>query len=199
LSALTTCTTLLTNAVSELTRDVAADVVRAELWRATCLHQFVRLLRSEIPVRCTPTPVQSLVARVLEAIEPERRVRGVLINRQLTLSHGRIDTDEDLLVCALSSLLVATFGLVHGRTAEVTVLGRLDPGGDFTFSVAQDSLAIPASWGARGRHEASATAEGIGAVALLATERILEHSNGRLAVGPSGRGGAVHVMIPSVP
>ncbi|MBI3048504.1 MAG: hypothetical protein HYY76_09370 [Acidobacteria bacterium] len=214
LSAIRACADLLLDPVSEFTRAVAADLVRAELCRAGCLLQSLRMLRAELMPRRTPVAVQPLVGRVLDAVEPERRLRSVAINRRLTLSHGRIHADEELLVCALSGVILATLALVEGTNAEVTVLARLDPGGDFTFSVTQDHVALPAAWlhpvaqacatGTPGlvagpEEPSTPRAAGIGAVVLPGARRVVESVDGRMTAATAGRGSGVHVMIPSLP
>ena len=189
---------LLTDPASEFTYGVGTNLMRAEIWRATCLLQSVRFLRGELPVARRRLAVQPLVGRVLQVVEPERRLRGVGLNRQLTLSHSRIQGDEELLVCALSSLVSATFGLVDGADAQVTVLARLDPGGDFVFSVAQDTVTAPVSWTALGREEPRGGA-GTALVALATARQIVESCEGRLNVTASGGGSEIQVTIPSVP
>ena len=189
---------LLTDPASEFTYGVGTNLMRAEIWRATCLLQSVRFLRGELQIARRRLAVQPLVARVLQAVEPERRLRGVGLDRQLTLSHSRIQGDEELLVCALSSLLTATFGLVDGADAQVTVLARLDPGGDFAFSVAQDTVTAPAAWIALAREE-SRGGMGMALVALATARQIVEGCEGRLNVTASGGGSEIHVTIPSVP
>ena len=189
---------LLTDPASEFTFGVGTNLLRAEIWRATCLLQSVRFLRGELPVARRRLPVQPLVARVLQVVEPERRLRGVGLNRQLTLSHSRIQGDEELLVCALSSLVTATFGLVDGADAQVTVLARLDPGGDFAFSVSQDTMTAPRAWMALTREEPRSAA-GTTLVALATARQIIESCEGRVSVTASNGGSEILATIPSVP
>lgn len=190
--------TLLTDPASEFTYGVGTNLMRAEIWRATCLLQSLRFLRGELPVARRRLAIQPLVARVLQVVEPERRLRGVGLNRQLTLSHSRIQGDEELLVCALSSLITATFALVDGAEAQVTVLARLDPGGDFAFSVAQDTVTAPGAWVALAREE-SPHPVGAAFVALATARQIIESCEGRLNIAASGGGSEIQVTIPSVP
>jgi hypothetical protein len=200
LSALQTCVTLLADPVSAFARGVGANLARAEIQRARCLLQSVRVIRGELPIGRTPVLVQDLVARVLESIEPERRLRGISIHRQLILSHSRIHVDGDLLVCALSGLVIATLELVDGTDAQLAVLARVDPGGDFTFAVTHNGLTMPSAWLAPGREMASNDrADAIGAVALLAARRIVESCEGRIAVTGSGRGAGFRITLPSLP
>lgn len=200
LSALQTCVNLLADPVSAFARGVGANLARAEIQRARCLLQSVRVIRGEVPIDRTPVLVQDLVARVLESIEPGRQLRGISIHRQLILSHSRIHVDGDLLVCALSGLVIATLELVDGTDAQLAVLARVDPGGDFTFAVTHNGLTMPSAWLAPGREMASNDrADAIGAVALLAARRIVESCEGRIAVTGSGRGAGFRITLPSLP
>jgi hypothetical protein len=200
LSALGLCANLLADPGSAFTQSVAANLMRAEIWRATCLLQALRVLRAEGPVSRKRVAVQGLVTRVLESVEPERRLRGVILNRQVNLSHSKIHADEQLLLCGLSGLLMATFGLVEGANAQVSVLARLDPGGDFNFSVTQDAVGPPPAWLALAREDASDYQPGgIGTVAILAARRIAEQADGRMTVTASGRGSEIHITIPNLP
>lgn len=200
LSALGLCANLLADPASAFTQSVAANLMRAEIWRATCLVQSLRVLRAEVPASRRRVAVQALLTRVLESVEPERRLRGVILNRQVNLSHSKIHADEPLLICALSGLLMATFALVEGANAQVSVLARLDPGGDFHFSVTQDAVGPPAAWLTLAREEVSEYQPGgIGTVAILAARRVVEQADGRMTVTASGRGSEIHLTIPNLP
>jgi hypothetical protein len=191
--------TLLGPSVSGLTYGTTAALLRAELWRATCLLQAVRVLRSEVDARRKRFAVQPLVTRVLDACEPERRLRGLALNRQLTLSQGRILGDEELLACALSGLVLSTFQLLDGTDVQTTVLARLEPGGDFTFSITQDGVGAPAAWLALSREDASGGRPiGAAAIPIAAARRLVEETGGRLRIAEWGRGTEIHVTIPSI-
>jgi hypothetical protein len=143
--------------------------------------------------------VQPLVARVLQAVEPERALRNIQLHRQVTVSEGRILGDDELLVGALSALIIATFELVGGADVQVTVLADVGPGGFFTFSVRQDGVAAPPAWLAVARDERVRDRSiGVGAIAIAAARRQVEGSGGRVTLAESVRGTEIHVTIPGM-
>lgn len=198
ITTLGTSATLLETLPSDLTRRVIMSLMRAEIWRATWLLQALRILRAEVDVCRTCIGVQPLVARVLQAVEPERGLRGIHLNRHVTLSHGRILGDEELLVCVLSGLVIATFELVGGTDAQASVLAGVGPGGEFAFSVTQDGVAAPPAWLAAARDERVRDRSGVGAIAIAAARRLVEGRIGRVTLGESARGTAIHITIPGV-
>jgi hypothetical protein len=198
ITTLGTSATLLETLSSDLTRRVMMSLMRAEIWRATWLLQALRILRAEVDVCRTCIGVQPLVARVLQAVEPERGLRGIHLNRHVTLSNGRILGDEELLVCVLSGLVIATFELVGGTDAQASVRAGVGPSGDFTFSVTQDGVAAPPAWLAAVREERARDRSGVGAIAIAAARRLVEGRIGRVTLGESVRGTEIHVTIPGV-
>jgi ParB/RepB/Spo0J family partition protein len=199
ITMLGTSATLLEALPSDLTRRVTTSLMRAEIWRATCLLQALRILRAEVDVRRTCLEVQPLVARVLHAVEAERALRGIQLNRDVTLSHGTVLGDHELLACVLSGLVVATFELVGGADVQATVAAGVGPGGFFKFSIAQDSVAAPPAWLAVVREELVRDRSiGFGAIAIAAARRLVEGGGGRVTLAESVRGTEIHVTIPGV-
>ena len=132
LSVLRTSTTLLANR-GGLASSVAASLIRAEAWRATCLLQVSRFLRGEIAPTLKSVQASAVLEQVLDAVDAERRLRGISFERRINLGDGRIVTDEQLLVGALSGLLMA---MISGSEAAdaVVVVSAETRGHDVTFT-----------------------------------------------------------------
>lgn len=199
LSALGVCTHLLGDSAPALARVAAATLIRAEVWRALCLVQASRVLRDDVIIRRDPIAAAGLVERVLSSVEPERRLRGVALDRQVNVSPRRVAADEELLVSALSGVFLVAFGLLDGVThPRVRVTARAD--GDFLFTVALDGCRVPAVW--MTDTVASATSDPAGdrrTILFPAARRIVERCEGRVAVTPSDRGSEIIVSIPCLP
>lgn len=200
LAAVANSANFLTEPVSALSRDVTTTLLRAEIWRATCLLQSMRVVRSEIVVCRRRLVVQPLIMRVLQAVEHERRLRGLRLNRQLILSNLTIDADEELLLGALSGVTLATFDLVERAEEQVTLVARSDPGGDFVFSVVQDSVTAPAEWMAAIRDDRpTESPAGHGVLAIRAARRVAQQSSGQLTVAASAHATEIRVTLPRIP
>jgi len=201
LSALGVCANLLTDPAPALTRVVAVNLIRAEVWRASCLLQGSRVLRGEVAICRRPVPARVVVDRVLQSIEPECRTRGVVLDRRFALSDGRIHADEELLVCALSGLLMVTFGLVDSvANALVTLTSSSEADGEFTFAIAQDVVSVPLAWVARVEDSSGDRPGGVmAAVAMSAARRIVEACDGRMIVNAEGRGTEMLITMPTLP
>lgn len=201
LSALGVCASLLADSAPALTRVVAANLIRAEVWRAACLLQASSVLQGEVAIRRKPVSPHVVVDRVLESVECECRVRGVLLDRRVDFADCRIHADEELLVCALSGLLMATFGLLDSVPgAPITFTATSRAGGEVTFAVAQDAVSAPATWAAHAI-EGSAVDQSGGGIAtiLLAARRIVERCDGRMAVTTAEGRTEMLITLPSVP
>jgi hypothetical protein len=77
LATLGACADLLSGSQSELSRTVVGHLIRAEVWRATCLLHATRIVRRELPVSKTAASVAGILDRVQQGFLPERRVRPV--------------------------------------------------------------------------------------------------------------------------
>jgi hypothetical protein len=139
LSALRASSNLL-NDRGGLASTVAANLIRAEAWRATCLLQTSRFLRGEIGAASKSVHAQAVLDQALDAIEAERRLRAVVIDRRISLGDRRIATDEQLLVVALSGLLMTMIARTDAADAVVTI--SAEPRGNdvaFTFTPSADT------------------------------------------------------------
>jgi hypothetical protein len=117
----------------------------------------------------------------------------------VTVTDGRILGDDEMLMCVLVGLVVATFELVGGADAQATVFAGVGPGGFFKFSITQDSVPAPPAWLAVVREEqVRDRSVGFGAIAIAAARRLVEGSGGRVTFAESVRGTEIHVTIPGM-
>ena len=185
LAALRACTTLLSDRGPALASTVAANVIRAEVWRSTCLLEMARFLRGEVSAAPKPVRAYVVIDQVLKSIEPERRLRGVAIDDRINLGDSRIAVDERLIVSALSGLLMATIGLSEEGSELVVNLSAESRGNDVVFGITQDMAGAPADWATQ-------------SVALVAATRIVAASEGRMTVKGTLMGTDVRVVIPKL-
>lgn len=184
LVALRASTHLLSDRGPALASSVAANLIRAEAWRATCLLQVSRFLRGELAPSPEPVRAQAIVDQVLKSIEPERRLRSLMIEERIAVGDSMIVADEQLLVGALSALLMATIALTEEPVLRVTV-GAEVRGSEIAFSFVQEQVRPPASWATEW--------PAAGAARILAT------CNGRLGLTTTSPGTHVRVVIPRLP
>jgi hypothetical protein len=184
---------------SPLTRSVAVRLIRAESRRATCFLQAVRVMRDEVRACPKRLAIHDVVTRVLQAVEPERCLRNVVLKSQLMPSHSGVHADEELLVGALASVLLATFALVDGTDVPVCVSARVNPQGEFSFLVTQDGISASGAWTARAAEDAAGQQSGESAALLIATaRRAAEACGGKMTVTASRCGNDIHISVPLV-
>ena len=202
LSALGACANLLGNPAAALTQTVATSLVRAEVWRAACLLQASRMLRGEISPARRPVSARAIVERVLQSMEPERRLRGVVLERRTDLAARAIDVDEDLVVCALSGLLMAVFALTdaHGQV-RVALTAESQSDGNVVFGLSQNAASASLEWvtQAGDGETLPPQAAGLTTVAIIAARRIFATCEGRMKVEAGARGTAIHITVPGLP
>ena len=137
LIALRTSTNLLTDR-GGLASTVGANLIRAEAWRATCLLQVSRFLRGEIPPAIRPVQARGVIDQVFEAIQAELRLRGLTIGRRINVGERRIATDEQLLVGAISGLLMTMIASSESGDTALSVAAELR-GNEVIISLTHDS------------------------------------------------------------
>jgi hypothetical protein len=191
LSALGSCAGLLGVATPRLTRTVAADLIHAEVWRATCLLQAATVLKDPVTLTRSQVFPREVVQRVISSLAVQRRLRPIPIDVEVTAHDPRaLLGDEELLVRGVASLLLATMTLLDGVSgARVAVIATANAG-RFVLSVSQSLVIADES--------ASAFASGEFAVALsiAALRRIVEAHDGRLSVARAGAGTRVSLDLP---
>lgn len=137
LIALRTSTNLLSDR-GGLASTVGANLIRAEAWRATCLLQVSRFLRGEIPPAMRSVQARGVIDQVFEAIQAELRLRGLSIGRRINVGERRIATDEQLLVGALSGLLMTMIASSESGDTALSVSAELR-GNEVIISLTHDS------------------------------------------------------------
>lgn len=182
LAALVASTNLLSDRGPALASTVAANLIRAEAWRATCLLRVARFLRGELLPAPKAVRAQAIVDQLLKSIEPERRLRGVTIDARISVGDRTLSVDEDLLVTALSGLLMATIGLTEEPSSFTVVVVAEAKGSDVVFGISQDRAAAPPDWATAGP--------------LISGTRIVAAFKGRVAAHGGSTGTEVRVMVP---
>jgi hypothetical protein len=183
LAALRACTNLLSDRGPALASAVAANLIRAEAWRATCLLQTSRFLRGELVPAPKSVSTHAVVDQVLRSIEAERRLRGINVDEQVTVGDSRVVVDEELMVGALSGLLLATIALQDEQAPlTLTVAAESHPE-EVVFKVSQGQVRASSNWG-------------IDSLLVAAAARIVAASGGRLAVVSLTAGTDVRVSLP---
>ena len=182
LAALLASTNLLSDRGPALASTVAANLIRAEAWRATCLLRVARFLRGELLPAAKPVRAQAIVDQLLKAIEPERRLRGVAIDARVSVGDRMLSVDEDLLVTALSGLLMATIGLTEEPSAFTVTVTAEAKGSDVVFGISQDQAAAPSNWATGGP--------------LTSGTRIVAAFKGRVTSNGGSTGTELRVVVP---
>ena len=185
LSALRTSTSLLSDRGPALASTVAANLIRAEAWRATCLLQAARFLRGEITPAPKPVQTQAIIDEVLKSIEPERRLRGVSIEERIDLGDARVMADEDLLVNALSGLLMATIALADEQLPFTVTVSAGQRGGEINVAITQDLVRAPSNW-------ATDT------VPVATAGHLAAASGGRITASSTSSGTDVRLALPAL-
>ena len=184
LAALLASTSLLSDRGPALASTVAANLIRAEAWRATCLLRVSRFLRGELLPTPKPVRAQTIVDQLLRAIEPERRLRGVAIDARISVGDRLLSVDEDLLLTALSGLLTATIALTEEPSALTVTVTADAKGSDVVFSISQEQAAAPLNW----------TTDG----PLTSGTRIVAAFKGRVTAHSQSTGTELRVVVPRV-
>ena len=182
LSALRASTNLLSDRGPALVSTVAANLIRAEAWRATCLLQSSRFLRGEIPLVPKQVQGQAILDQVLKSIEPERRLRGITIDERISVGDARVLVDEDVLVGALSGLLMATMALAEEQSAFAVTLVAERRASEIMFAITQDLVRPSSNWATD-------------AVQVAAAERIVTACGGRFGAAVTASGTDVRFAL----
>jgi ParB/RepB/Spo0J family partition protein len=201
LATLGACADLLSGSQSELSRAVAANLIRAEVWRASCLLHATRIVRGELSVARGAISVLGILDRVEQGFLPERQVRAIRLDSRSTVPHGSfVAADEKMLIGAVSCAVLATLATLDGmKDARLTIAAALEPIGHATFSVTQDAVTVPDVWFRRAfDHEWVERPGGLPAtVSMLAVRAAAEAHGGAAAVGVATRGTRIAITIPT--
>ena len=198
LSAAMTCARLLSPSTPSLARGVAVDLVQAEIWRACCLVQAARVVRSG-PAQTTGCVFpRELVQRVVESAEAERRLRGLSIDNDVTVTDTRpLSGDAALLHHAVSSLLLSVMALLEGVPAATVSLKADVADGRLALAVGQDRLVFEEPSLDRHAPASSVDARLVPVtLSIVALRRIAEFHGGRVSVQRAGGGTRVLIELP---
>ena len=200
LVTLTACADLLSGAPSELSRAVTGNLIRAEVWRASCLLLATRIVRRELPLARGAISVVALIGRLEQAFLPERQLRSVVFETSSSVPRGSfIAGDEKLLTGALASAMLSTLSWLDGvKDARLTMTAALEPVGHVTFTVSQETVAAPEVWLRRAfDHQWIDRPGGIpAAISMLAVRTVAEAHGGTATVG-AGRGTRISILMPT--
>ena len=196
LDALTSCSSLASAPTPGLTRAVAADLVRAEVWRTRCLFEATRVVRYGVTSSGEAVFPRELLQAVLDAIEIERGLRGVKLETAIAVGDAKVSqADRDLLVYGLSALLFALIGMLEGRSAAGILLCAHVANGRLVISITQRARAIADSLAATVVESGDPhLMEAVLAVAAL--RRVADAFNGWVFVHKEGAGARVSIELP---
>ncbi len=199
LHAISSCAALVESEVTDLTRQVATSLIRAEAWRSTCLLQASRIIRHGVAPTRRSIPIRRLIARVVESVEHERKLRGVQVDTLLSTGDGlSVAAQEDMLLFVLSGLTLLTIELA-GRAKDQSILiaALPEPAGRVTLAISQDAAAVPESWPSIVGEPGS---DGAGAwstpVAVLALRRLAEAYGGSVSTTRFANGSRLMLELP---
>jgi hypothetical protein len=200
MATLAACTELLAGAQSDLSRAVAANLIRAETWRAGVLLYATRVIRQELGVARAPVAVAGLIERVAQGFLPERRIRAIAIDARSDMPVGAFMAgDEPMLTNAISCGVLSTLALLDGiAEARLVISVTTETPGQITFAVSQETVAVPQVWFARAFDpQWTDRAGGVTAlVAMVALKRSAEAHAGVATAAPSGRGTRIAISVP---
>ena len=185
LSALRASTNLLSDRGGSLAATVAANLIRAEAWRATCLLQASRFLRGEIAPAPKPMQAQAIIGQVLKSIEPERRLRGAAIEERINVGDARILVDEDLVVGAMSGLVMAMMALGEEHSAFTVTVAATARASEIVMAIAQEVVGAPSNWATD-------------AVLVAAAGRIVTACGGTIDATANASGTEVLLVLPAL-
>jgi hypothetical protein len=151
LGTATSLADLLSNPMSDLSRGVVGNLLRAELWRASTLVQATRVVRGELPVMRGAVPVAALIDKIVQGFAPERRMRHLEFMPHIDLpANHMVIADDNLLAAALTGAVVATMAMIEGLPASrITLVAGLTSSRQLTLIASQDHVLPGSAWAER--------------------------------------------------
>jgi ParB-like nuclease family protein len=199
LETLGSCAGLLSGSVSGLSRTIITDLVSVEAWRASCLFQAIRIVRRELPLLRTETAVASVLERVAQSFDPDRRLHLFdLVARVDCPSHLTVTGDPQLLVSALAGAVIATASLLEGvRGGRITLSADSTDKQTVVFTVSQDTVTAPERWVERSLDPAwTERPGGASAIVLMEAARLVaEAHQGAANIVPQPHGTAITIAV----
>jgi len=201
LEAVTSSVNLFSAGAARLSRLVAGDLIRAELWRSSCLLETGRALRGERMIAMTPIPPRRVFDRVARQMETEARLRGMTLDlKTIDLPPDAVVRgDESLLAIAVSSMALATLAIVedvpHARVA-LSLSSRVS--GSVVFDVSQDAVVAPPAWASRAFESTWVDRPGGASAALwvLGARQIAGALGGKAVVVATTLGTTISLTVP---
>ena len=202
------CADMVAADASSLSRTVAADLIRAEVWRSSCLLQAARAVQGEVFAANVQVPIRRLIDRVVKELVPEQRLRGFELEPEIDVPDGTVVIgDEGLLVAAVSGAVLATLPIIEGpeKTPGVRLTLTVGAGAQsganqtVTIELAQAAAGAPEAWSSRAFDPAWTERPGGGAAALamLSVRAIAELHQGRATASTAGRGTRISITVPA--
>ena len=200
LVTLSACVDLLAGSQSDLSRAVAGNLIRAEVWRASCLLLATRIVRRELPLTRGAISVLALIGRLEQAFLPERQLRSVVFDTSSAVPQGSfIAGDDKLLSGALASAMLSTLSWLDGvKDARISITAALEPVGHVTFTVSQETVAAPDVWLRRAfDHLWIDRPGGVSAAISMLAVRTVAEAHGGTATVSAGRGTRISILMPT--
>jgi hypothetical protein len=193
LATVASCLHLLADAGRSLREQVAADLARTELQRATSFVQGLQVLGEDPVLTRRTLRVVELLEQALAAVAPERRLAGVEASLDVSAIDVVVAGDERWLSAGLTGMAVAMLAVMQAYTVRGArlMLGGTATPASVSLEMAQDVVTFPSALLARFFDPGWADRPGgnVAAVPLLAAARIAELHGGRLDAAPGARGG----------
>jgi hypothetical protein len=193
LASVASCLHLLAHDGRSLREQVAADLARTELQRATSLVQGLQVLGEDPVLTRRTVRVVELIEQALAAVAPERRLAGVEASLDVSGIDVVVAGDERWLAAGLSGMALAMLATMQAYTvrgARLMLGGTATPSA-VSIELAQDVVTFPAALLARFFDLGWAERPGgnLAAVVLVAAARIAVLHGGGLEVATGARGG----------
>jgi signal transduction histidine kinase len=199
LGALALCADMVSPNASPLSRMVAADLIKAEVWRATCLLQAARALHGDLRPASRPVSVRQLMERAAADLAPERRLRGFTLDSSVEIPEGSfVLGDEALLSTAISTAAIATLALLEGLAGPTLILRASATSDLTTIEITQSHVAAPDDWLVRAFDPRWVDRPGgtASALALSSVQVVADVHGGRATVSATGRGTSIVIAMP---
>jgi hypothetical protein len=208
LKTLALCADMVAADASSLSRTVATDLIRAEVWRSSCLLLAARAVQGDLTAASAPVPVRRLVDRVVKELVPEQRLRGFEVEPQIDVPDGTVIVgDEALLAAAIAGAVLATLPIVEGpdKVAGARLVLKVEAGAQtgasqtVTIELGQAASAAPDGWSSRAFDPTwtERPGGGVAALAMLSVRAIADLHKGRATASSAGRGTRVSFTVPA--
>jgi hypothetical protein len=193
-------THLLRGSGSSLLLSIGADVIRAGLWRMSCLLHANSAVQHGVRPGHVVCSARRLMTGLFEKAELERRLRDFVLHTDCKVPDSLlIAGDPGNLGTALSALLLAACAVIEGRSgACITLTASVDSMRQIEFAISQVGIAVSADWETRAFDAAWPERPGgsQAAIWMLAARTIAESYGGRLIISAAARGTTIKMVMP---